>query len=250
MVHVIPGCEAWSAVGGDVGALVLHGFTGNPSSVRPLGEDLAARGLSVELPRLPGHGTRWQELQRTRARDWVREASAALSRLTSRTRARVAVGLSGGALLSLLLAETRGDDLDGLVLVNPSVDYGAANPRLRLLPVLKWVVPSLPSIGNDIAKPGADELPYPRLPLKAVASGLQLERRVRERLGAVDVPTLVFTSRQDHTVDPRDSSRVLAAISSRDTEQVWLERSYHVATLDHDADLVAERTAAFIERVT
>ena len=36
MTHaVIPGAEAWSHIGsGDVGALVIHGFTGNPSSMR------------------------------------------------------------------------------------------------------------------------------------------------------------------------------------------------------------------------
>lgn len=250
MVQILPGCEAWSATGGDVGALVLHGFTGNPASVRPLGEDLAGRGLSVELPRLPGHGTHWQDLQRSRWPDWSRETDAALSRLRARTRARVAIGLSGGGLLAVHLAQVRPGHLDGLVLINPSIDYVAANPRLRLLPVLKWCVPAFPSIGNDIAKPGADERPYPKLPLRAVASGVALQRTVRQRLAEVQVPILVFTSRQDHTVDPRDSARLLAAVGSPDTEQVWLERSYHVATLDYDADLIAERTAAFIKRVT
>ena len=38
---VLPGAEAWSAPGGDVGIVVIHGFTGNPWSMRPLAEALA-----------------------------------------------------------------------------------------------------------------------------------------------------------------------------------------------------------------
>ena len=54
---LLPGAEPWSAAGGPAGALCLHGFTGNPSSMRGLAEAFAAAGFSVELPRLPGHGT-------------------------------------------------------------------------------------------------------------------------------------------------------------------------------------------------
>lgn len=247
MVQVMPGCEAWSAQGGDTGVLVLHGFTGNPVSVRPLAEALADRGHTVEMPRLPGHGTRWQDLQKTTWHDWAREAVAGLERLRARTRAQVAVGLSMGGTMALYLAETRGEDLAGIVLINPSVYSG--DPRLKALPFLKWVVPGLPGIGNDIAKPDADERPYPRLPLKALSSLLAMQHRVRADLAAVTIPTLVFTSRQDHTVEPENSQTVLDAISSAEAQHVWLENSYHVATLDYDADEIVERTAAFLARV-
>jgi carboxylesterase len=247
MAQVIPGCEPWSADGGDDGALVLHGFTGNPSSMRPLAEALADQGFTVEMPRLPGHGTRWQELQGTTWHDWAREMVAAFERLRARTTAQVAVGLSMGGTLALHLAETRGDDLAGVVAINPMLH--SSDPRLKALPVLKWAVPALPGIGNDIAKPGGDELPYPKLPLKALASFVALQRRVREDLDRVRVPTLVFTSRNDHVVEPENGTTVMEGISSTDAEQVWLEHSYHVATLDHDAEDIAARTAAFVARV-
>ncbi|HVM00387.1 MAG TPA: alpha/beta fold hydrolase [Egibacteraceae bacterium] len=245
----MPGCEAWSAEGGDVGVLVVHGFTGNPSSMRPLAEALAAQGYAVELPRLPGHGTRWQCLQKTTWHDWTREVVAAFETLRARTRARVAVGLSGGGALGLYLAETRGEHLSGLALVNPWLYH--TDPFRVLLPVAKWVLPAVPGVGNDIAKPGADEKPYPKVPLKAAASFIAFQRRVRARLGAVTVPTLLFTTRQDHVFDPERNSRLLLeGIASADVEQVWLERSYHVATLDYDADEIITRTAAFTARVT
>jgi carboxylesterase len=244
----IEGVEAWSAPGdGGAGVLVLHGFTGNPVSLRPLAQALAREGFAVELPLLPGHGTHWKDLQRTTWHDWVGAASAALDRLRERTTARVAVGLSMGGTLALHLAETRGSELAGIALVNPSVYSG--DPRLKALPFLKWVVPGLPGIGNDIARPGGDERPYPRLPLRALASMIQLQRVVRQGLHRVTVPTLVLTSRDDHVVEPGNSRVVLEGIASRDSEQVWLERSYHVATLDHDAELVEQRIAGFVRRV-
>jgi len=248
--QVVPGAESWSAPGTPerAGVLVLHGFTANPVGMRPLAEFLADRGFAVELPRLPGHGTSHRDLQRTTWRDWTRAAEAAFDLLQARTRAQVAVGLSMGATLALHLAETRGEDLAGIVAINPSIRNG--DPRLRLLPALQWVVPTIGGIGNDIAKPGGDEKPYARMPLKALASQQRFQAAVRADLAAVRVPTLLLTSRVDHVVDADNAELIRSAISATDVEQVWLERSYHVATLDYDAEFIQDRTAAFVARVT
>lgn len=248
MGEVFAGAEAWSSDAGDVGVLVLHGFTGNPVSLRPLAEAMARAGHAVELPRLPGHGTSWEDLQTRTWPEWADEASAALDRLVGRTRAVVVAGLSMGATLGLHLAQSRSGDVTGLALVNPSVH--SSDVRLKALPVLKRVVPSLPGIGNDIAKPGGDEQPYSRIPLRALHSFRQLQARVHDRLPVVTAPTVVFSSRTDHVVEPENSITVYERIRSTDRELVHLERSFHVATLDHDAELIEERTAAFVARVT
>lgn len=248
MVAVIPGAEAWSAEGGPVGALVLHGFTGNPISVRPLAEDLADAGLAVELPRLPGHGTRWQELNRTTWHDWAREAGAGLAVLSARTERRVVVGLSLGGLLALHLAATRPESIDGVVVINPSL---MLQPRrlMPLLPALKWVVPGMPDpVGHDdIAQAGVSEHAYEKVALKALASLLDLQQRLD--LESVTAPLLVMTSRVDRSVQPESSAEVLRRVASVDREQVWLEHSQHVVTLDHDAAEVTKRTLAFARRV-
>jgi carboxylesterase len=247
MSRVQPGAQAWSAEDGDVGVLVLHGFTGNPVATRPLAEALTGAGFGVEMPRLPGHGTSWRELQHTTWRDWSREAVCAFAALRARTRLQFVAGLSLGGTLALELAEHSGDDLAGLVLINPSLFSN--DSRLHALPVLKWLVPSLPGVGNDIAKPGADEQPYARVPLKALASLTHLQRRVRAGLAAVTTPTLVLTSRQDHLVEPANSQLVMDRISSPDKRQLWLEDSYHVATLDYDAERIAQESIGFIRRL-
>ena len=61
VIVAVPGAEPFSALGsgarGQVGIVVVHGFTANPTGTRPLGMRLAAAGYSVEVPLLPGHGT-------------------------------------------------------------------------------------------------------------------------------------------------------------------------------------------------
>jgi carboxylesterase len=246
--EIIPGREPWSFEGDDVGVLLLHGLHGCPAPLRPLGEYLRDEGFAGEVPLLPGHGTRWQDLNRVTRHDWAREVVTAFERLRARTGQQVAVGFSFGGALALRLAETRGEDLAGLVLVNPWVRHRHA--LIPALPTLKWILPSVPGAFNDCAKPGQDELPYDRVPLKGLAQALALHRVVRRDLDRVTLPTLVFTSRQDHTIDNDNSRQVLDGIASTDKEQVWLERSYHVAPLDHDADLLFEQTAKFVRRVT
>ncbi len=238
MALVGPSADAWSSAGDGPGVLVLHGFTGNPTAVRPLAHRLSAAGHAVEVPRLPGHGTTWRDLASTTWRDWLREADAALDRLGVLPCA--VVGLSMGGTLALRLAQDRPADVTSLTLINPSLTH--RHPLKPALGLLKRIVPTFPGVGNDIARPGVDELPYDRVPLRAAASLFELQDVVRGRLHEITTPTLVFTSRNDHTVEPGDSGIVLARIASPRREQVWLDRSYHVATLDYDADLIADRT--------
>jgi carboxylesterase len=247
MAQVIPGHEAWSGGEGEVGVLVLHGHTASPYSVRPLAQLIANAGYAVELPRLPGHGTHWKDLAKTTWRDWARESIGAFEMLRSRSRLQVIVGLSVGGALALHLAATR-DDVAGIVLVNPSVWTG--DPRVKILPLLKHVLPSVPGVANDIALEGQDEAAYDRMPTRSAASLVEFQRLVRDSFSEVTCPVLLLTSPQDHVVEPVGSDMIREGVSSTDLEQVLLDRSYHVAWLDHDRPIIEERTLEFIQRVT
>jgi carboxylesterase len=158
----MPGAESFSHDGDSTGVLLCHGFTGSPQSLRPWAEYLADAGLSVSLPRLPGHGTTWQEMARTRWEDWYAEVNRAFEELRGRSDQIFVMGLSIGGCLALRLAEMRGSAISGLVLVNPSV---TADTRLfALAPALKLIVPSLKGIASDIKKEGVKELGYERIP--------------------------------------------------------------------------------------
>jgi carboxylesterase len=250
-VHpVLPGCEPWSSpAGGPHGALVLHGFTGSPVSMRPLAEALADAGLAVEMPRLPGHGTSVEDLVETGWDDWLTEAERCLEALQARTPDGrvVVVGLSMGGALTAALAEGH-PELAGIVLINAPV---AAPPELAasLEEMLAGGMDIIDSIGGDIADPEADESSYDATPLRSLLTMLMAGQDVRARLSEIRQPALIITSRQDHVVNPEDSD-VLAAEISGPVERLWLEKSYHVATLDYDKAELEAATVAFATRVT
>ncbi len=249
---LLPGAEPFAfpgtPAGAGTGVLLVHGFTGSPASLRPWGEHLAAEGFAVRAPLLPGHGTRWQDCNLTTEQDWVGTVSRALDELAADCDRVVVAGLSMGGTLALRLGQLRPDDVAGLVLVNPSL----LTQRLdaKLLPLLARVTPSWAPIGNDIKKAGVTELAYPRLPTRAVLGLRRLWTATRADLGLVTAPLLVFRSVTDHVVEPASVRVLLAGVSSRDTTEVLLEDSYHVATLDNDAPLIFDRSVAWIrERI-
>jgi carboxylesterase len=231
-----------------LGVLLVHGFTGSPYSLRSWGERLAAQGYAVSVPRLPGHGTSWREANRTGWEDWYGEVERAFEKLRPDCDHVVVGGLSLGASLALRLAELRGGDVTGLVLVNPALTNDSPLRHFRHL--LKWVVPSLSGIENDIKKPGQDEHGYDRTPARAAASMLDGWETVIEDLPKVTQPVLMFRSAVDHVVPPSSGELVRRRVSSSDLTERILENSYHVATLDNDAPAILEESVEFIRRVT
>lgn len=244
---LLPGAEPYSHDGGAVGVLLVHGFTGCPQSLRPWAEHVAEAGFSVSLPRLPGHGTTLADMTLTRWDDWLAEADRAYIELAARCSSVIVGGLSMGGSLALRLAQLH-PEIKGLVLVNPAVLI--QSPLLPLLPVLKYVMSSLPGVGNDIKKPGVTEQAYGKVPLKPLASMIAGWKTVNQNLSAVTMPVLVLHSTDDHVVPASSTAAVLAGISSIDVIEMSLADSYHVATLDNDAKVIFDESVAFARRVS
>lgn len=246
---VLPGAEPYSRDGSDVGVLLCHGYTGTPQSMRPWAEHLGDSGYTVRLPRLPGHGTTWQDLNRTRWPDWYAAVDSAFRELHAHCRQVFVVGLSMGGLLATKLALEHGPRVTGLVLVNPIFKHD--NRTLLALPLLRHLVPSLAGVANDIKKQGGErELAYDRNPLQAMHSQTLLWAEVSRDLPEITQPVLLLHSREDHVVPPLSSAWFLSRISSTDVTEIWLENSYHVATLDNDAPLIHDESVRFIERLS
>ncbi|MFB8243836.1 alpha/beta hydrolase [Streptomyces sp. NPDC055952] len=244
---VLAGAEPFHHEGGEVAVLLCHGFTGSPQSLRPWAEHLAEHGLTVSLPLLPGHGTRWEDLRITGWQDWYAEVDRALRLLCERREKVFVAGLSMGGALALRLAAKYGDAVSGVMVVNPANKvHGLA---AHALPVVRHLVPATKGIASDIARPDSRELGYDRVPLHAAHSLRRFFRIVDGELPQVTQPVLLLHSPQDHVVPPADSARILSRISSTDVTEILLEQSYHVATLDHDADRIHEESLAFIGRL-
>lgn len=241
---VLPGAEPFAADGGPIGVVLAHGFTGSPQSLRPWAEHLAAAGCTVRLPRLPGHGTTWQEANTTRWTDWYAEIDRAFVQLAGQCEHVFAAGLSMGGTLVTRLAEEQGDALAGLVLVNPS--YATERKLAPFARFLAPVVKSQPAIGDDIKRAGVAELAYDRTPVAAFASLQQLWKVTVADLSRMTAPVLMFRSRVDHVVEPRSGQLLIAGATSTTVREVTLEDSYHVATLDNDAPTIFDLTVQFI----
>lgn len=242
MAEVLPGAEPLSRAGGAVGVLLCHGFTGSPQSVRPWAEYLARQGLAVSVPLLPGHGTTWQDMARTSSADWYAETERALAGLRTQCAEVFVMGLSLGGCLALRLAELRGPSVSGLVLVNPSL---TGDTRLLMLaPALKLVVPSLKGIASDIKKEGASEVGYDRVPVKAVDSLRGLWRTTQGQLADVTAPVLVYHSTDDHVVGPASLRLLRGALPHLEVREC--PDSYHVATLDNDAQAIFAGSLEFV----
>ena len=244
MATRLPGAEPFSHLGGSVGVLLCHGFTGSPQSLRPWADYLAAQGLSVSLPLLPGHGTTWQDMARTGSPDWYAETERALAGLRGYCSEVFVMGLSLGGCLALRLAECHGPDVSGLVLVNPSL---TADTRLFLLaPLLRHVLPSLPGVGSDVKKPGAAELSYDRVPVRAAATLPQIWKRTAAGLAGIVQPVLVYRSSEDHVVGPASMKVLEAGLAPGLLTVRTCGDSYHVATVDNDAQAIFSGSARFV----
>ncbi len=246
-MELLKGAEPFSFKSdSDVGVLVLQDFTGTTSSVIYLGKCLANKaGFNVEGPRLTGHGTRWEDLNKVRYADWINDVEEGLAVLKQRAQKIFVSGLSMGGTLALYLAENHPDIL-GVILVNHVVLLH--DPRLPLIPLIKYFIKSTPAIGSDIKDPSQKELAYDRTPTGGAGEMAKLLKITRNNLNKVTQPVLIFKSKEDHVVPLDNPKYTVDRISSKDKEIVWLENSYHVATMDFDKDLICDKAIEAIKR--
>lgn len=239
--------------GGKTGILLIHGFTGTTSSMKPMGEYMASRGLTVLGPRLPGHGTDVRDMGRHGYKDWMATVETALAELQGMCDFIFVSGLSMGAVLTLYLGEQHSDSLAGIIPISGPVRRlvpGAQRFLLPLVPVLKYVVRTMPGPGNDVADPQVTETAYEKLSTNALHELIKLLKYVDNHLDRVTSPIRVFHSRQDHVVPPLNADYIMERVSSSDKELIWLENSYHVCTLDFDKDEIFRKTFEFIGEIT
>lgn len=241
---ILPGAEPYSAAGGRTGVLVLHGFTGNPQSMRPLAEAFAAAGHTVELPLLPGHGTTVEDMNTTGWEDWTAAAEAAYQDLAARSDKVLVTGLSmGGALTLWLAAEHPG--IAGIVVINPFAEPDDFQElRRTALKMLEEGTEFLPGVGNDVADPDSTELAYASMPLRCLLSLMDGMEVQKPRLPQIQTPALILHSTQDHAIPP-GSVKLLSERLGGPVELVELARSFHVATIDYDKEDINQRAVAF-----
>lgn len=244
---ILAGAEPFFLAGNDVGVLVCHGFTGTTQSMRYLGEQLHAAGFTVIGPRLKGHGISPAAMAMTTAQDWIDSVDEALAELRKTCTEVYMVGLSMGGTLTLYTAAMHADLIKGAVPINAVVRIGKA--EMAGLAFDRSMPATVPGIGSDVKDPESTELAYREVPVPAFRQVYALAAVTHDLLPRIKCPVLVIQSREDHVVDPTNGPRIVGGVGSDQVELLWLNNSYHVATIDHDKALIAERTVAFIRSI-
>ncbi|QHT46269.1 alpha/beta fold hydrolase [Bacillus sp. SB49] len=242
MTAVMSGAEEIRFEGNEVGILVSHGFTGTTQSMRPLAEAYGRAGYTVVCPRLKGHGTTPEDMESTSHEDWIQSVMEAFDWLEARCEKIFVVGLSMGGTLALYVAGKK--KVAGVIPINAAID----------IPVLENSSSTeerfIEAIGSDIKDPESDELGYDRTPVKSIKELSMLMGKTRDLLSSIHCPIVVFVSREDHVVPPNNSEVIFETVFSEHKEIIHLDDSYHVATLDHDKDLIIERSLEFFQTYT
>ena len=228
-----------------IGVLLVHGFTGTPASMRPWSHYLNERGYTVSVPLMPGHGTTWHDLNQVHWQEWPAKVESELKKLRERCSKVFICALSMGGGNSLYVTAKNQHLVDGLILVNPMIHIPGI--QIKFVHIISRIQKSRASVGDDIKKPGVTEWGYDALPLKGVAELYKYLKISRSLLPTVKVPTLVFHSVDDHVLPVSNTEIIMSELGSSDKQRIELTNSYHVATLDYDAETIFENARIFIE---
>lgn len=243
---IVPGAEPFRHDGGDDGVLMLHGFSGSPASLRPMGAWFAEQGASVLGARLPGHGTDLRDFATRTWPEWVAAVDDAFAHLRARCSRVLVLAQSFGAALAVHLAAERPSEVDGLALLSPYL----FDARLLVLPVARFVKRRSKAVGDDIARPGVTELAYAEVPVRALVTMAAFLKIARRDLPRVTAPAIVFRAGADHTIPRSNPQRVFDALGSSRKELVECPSSYHVISLDHDAPMAQARILDFLRTLS
>jgi carboxylesterase len=235
--------------GGDSAVLLIHGFTGNPYSMRILGTYLADRGVDAFGVRLAGHGTDVESLARTDYRDWQESVRVAFNQVKEKYKSISVVGLSFGGNLAFNLSRCYPETIDKIVTIGTPV-------VLKKQKLNRYVVPYIKRFKKFYKKEWVKDMKsdtefmqrtYDRIPLDSYASFIYfINNFTKSELPHVNVPTLVIHSKDDVVIPPESAQLIYEMLGSKEKELFWLENSYHDPLVDEVTDSLLEKIYQFL----
>ena len=246
---VIPTAEPFFIPGGKIGCLLVHGFTGTPKEMRMLGDSLAQEKYTILAPRLAGHATCLEDMERTNWHDWLASVEDGLTLLKGCTEQQVVLGLSMGGVLSLMAAARY--DVKGVVTFSAPCGL-PPDPRAKFLPYISWAMRYVGKGIPDWKNPEAakDHVDYPKYPTRSILQLKEIIEVMRGDLPKVKVPALVVQSHQDHGIPADSLDTIYNGISSTDKTKLWVENSGHVVIREPDREIIFAAAKQFIKRIT
>ncbi|NWG07642.1 MAG: alpha/beta fold hydrolase [Chloroflexi bacterium] len=255
MTQIIPTAEPFFFSGdrSKPACLLIHGFTGTPKEMRWMGEFLHEKGFTCLGIRLAGHATIPEDMIRSNWTDWTASVEDGYFLLRNFTDNIFLVGLSMGAVLSLLMS-TR---LDVKGIVSMSAPYKLPDdPRLRHI---EWIAKMIPFMPKSDEEPGASwfdkeafktHVSYPQNPVRSIGQLNQLLGEMRAALPKIKVPVLLIHSRDDKYVPPESVEMIdVNLVNAPDRSKLYITGSGHVVTRDAARRQVFESVLEFLRRV-
>ncbi len=255
---LIEGSAPFYLPGNRTGCLLIHGFTGNPSALRWMGQYLHQQGYTVYAPRLAGHGTTPEAMIGVRWQEWAADVLAGFEMLRGTCDRIFAIGLSLGGSLALILASQQ--PVAGVIAL--STPHRIADPRLPLIPLVQWfwrfrdksqyaetALQFRQHVIEEQQRRGEPErghLSYPRYPLTSILELNGALVAMRKALPTITTPVLFIMSSQDDVVGMKDLHRNLALCANDDKRTLILENSFHGITEDIERETVFKATADFV----
>jgi alpha-beta hydrolase superfamily lysophospholipase len=196
------------------GALLLHGLTDSPYSMRAMANVLGDRGVYSLSMRLPGHGTVPSGLAHARWEDWLAAARVGVRHVRSRIPAAaplLLVGYSNGGAIALkyaLEALENGEPRPAkVILLSPMIGVTPAARLARWISMLGFVPYFEKANWIDVI-PEYNPFKYTSFPANAGVQTFRLTRAMHEDLDRVLAggraaelpPILTFQSIVDTTV--------------------------------------------------
>lgn len=235
-------------LGDKVGVLLLHGFSGAPVEMRPLGEALARHGRSVLAPRLPGHGTVPEDLVGVPWQRWVEAGLESFDRLRSTCDEVFVCGLSLGSLVAAHVCAEK--PASGLIAMAPAL--GTRTPPLWLAGIARLFKPRIANTSPDKRTHRPDgNAPiwcYDQVPTSAVYEVHKIMKASPAALAQVTCPLLVLQGRHDAVVTEAGAWEYLALADTGDKDLVWLEDTGHVVPVEGERERVFTLVNAFVDK--
>ncbi len=255
---------------GKVGVLLIHGLTGTPTEMKQFGKVIARQGFTVACPEMAGHCSTIEALTKTKWLDWYKSIEVAFDALKEECEHVFIAGLSMGALIALLVAAKRKNQVAGVILLSTTFFYDGWNvskfKRKVLLPIvlysplkyfLQWEETAPYGIKDERTRAlvhailenrdnqAADKIGYFKTPATVILESVRMIKATKKSLKEVVSPTLIVHSTEDDMASLKNAHYTQANIASKIVETFFVDDTYHVLTLDKRKDDVAKRTARF-----
>lgn len=242
-------CKPFDHKGNDCGILIIHGFTGTCAQMRPLADELAARGYTVRTINLPGHATTEDDMAKSTWQQWLHAAKEAAYQMMQEVRVFTVCGLSMGGVLALLVAQQMKVDVC-VPISAPTAVKSRALPLAGLAAPIIRRIPWGEATERHRYIDKTYDFGYSGFPTAKGADLYKLIKMSNRNLFNIQCPILVVQSDGDETIHESSADTILEGVGSKVRQKLWLHGMPHVVTLTPEYKNIADAMDVLIQRVS